>query len=84
MKKISIASLSSLLLIASLSAGAATEVPAITGHIVSGHISASGANSLDELTAALNEKADAAGAKTFTVTSAGGKNKLHGTAVLLK
>ena len=84
MKKVSIVVLSSLLVIASLGAHAATEVPVRASQIVSGHISVSGANSLDELTAALSEKADAAGADKFSVTSAGGKNKLHGTAVLLK
>ena len=51
---------------------------------VYGHVSVTGESSLDSLIAALNKKADAAGASGFYITSAGGKNKLHGSAVLLK
>ncbi|RWR03645.1 hypothetical protein ED28_01265 [[Pantoea] beijingensis] len=39
-------------------------------------------NNLDSLVAQLNEKADAAGAKSFRITSAAGQNLLHGTAVI--
>lgn len=84
MKKVSIACLSSVLLVAAWGANAASEVANIAGHTVSGHVAASGVNTLDELTAVLSKKADAAGADAFVITSAGGKNKLHGTAVLLK
>lgn len=47
-----------------------------------GVISVSGATSLSGLKAQLAEKADAAGAKAFTITSATGNNLMHGTAVI--
>lgn len=47
-----------------------------------GTISAQGGSSLDSLEAQLNAKADAAGAKSFRITSTSGQNKLHGTAVI--
>ncbi|WP_130835032.1 multiple stress resistance protein BhsA [[Erwinia] mediterraneensis] len=47
-----------------------------------GTISAQGGSSLDSLEAQLNAKADAAGAKSFRITSTTGQNKLHGTAVI--
>ncbi|RLM19654.1 hypothetical protein BIY29_16570 [Brenneria alni] len=40
------------------------------------------AKDLDSLQAQLAEKAEKAGAKAFTVTSASGNNLLHGTAVI--
>ncbi|CNE58170.1 DUF1471 domain-containing protein [Yersinia nurmii] len=47
-----------------------------------GVISASNAGTLTELENALAQKAQAAGAKSFQITSASGNNKLHGTAVI--
>ncbi|WP_145492908.1 multiple stress resistance protein BhsA [Yersinia aleksiciae] len=47
-----------------------------------GTITASGATDLGSLKAQLAEKADAAGAKAFTITSATGNNLMHGTAVI--
>lgn len=47
-----------------------------------GVVSVSGATDLSSLKAQLAEKADAAGAKAFTITSATGNNLMHGTAVI--
>lgn len=47
-----------------------------------GTISAQGGNNLDSLEAQLSAKADAAGAKSFRITSTSGQNRLHGTAVI--
>ncbi|CAM3309635.1 MULTISPECIES: multiple stress resistance protein BhsA [Yersinia] len=47
-----------------------------------GVISVSNAGTLTELENALAQKAQAAGAKSFQITSASGNNKLHGTAVI--
>ncbi|MGH1475660.1 multiple stress resistance protein BhsA [Yersinia proxima] len=47
-----------------------------------GVISVSGVTDLSSLKAQLAEKADAAGAKAFTITSATGNNLMHGTAVI--
>lgn len=47
-----------------------------------GTISAQGGSNLDSLEAQLNAKADAAGAKSFRITSTSGQNNLHGTAVI--
>ncbi|WP_145519987.1 multiple stress resistance protein BhsA [Yersinia mollaretii] len=47
-----------------------------------GIITVSGATDLSSLKAQLAEKADAAGAKAFTITSATGNNLMHGTAVI--
>jgi len=47
-----------------------------------GTISAQGGTNLDSLEAQLNAKADAAGAKSFRITSTSGQNNLHGTAVI--
>lgn len=47
-----------------------------------GTISAQGGTTLSSLEAQLNAKADAAGAKSFRITSTTGQNKLHGTAVI--
>nr|WP_302882930.1 YdgH/BhsA/McbA-like domain containing protein [Pantoea cypripedii] len=47
-----------------------------------GVVSVSGASTLEELTQALARKAAAAGASDYRITSAGGKNKLYGTAVI--
>lgn len=45
-------------------------------------VSVSGASTLEELTQSLARKAADAGASDYRITSAGGKNKLHGTAVI--
>ncbi|MCZ4058428.1 DUF1471 domain-containing protein [Pantoea sp. LMR881] len=47
-----------------------------------GTISVQGGSNLDSVEAQLNAKADAAGAKSFRITSTTGQNKLHGTAVI--
>ena len=49
-----------------------------------GVVSAEGATTLDGLEAKLAEKAAAAGASGYTITSANGNNKLSGTAVIYK
>ncbi|MEY4923059.1 MAG: multiple stress resistance protein BhsA [Yersinia sp. (in: enterobacteria)] len=49
-----------------------------------GTISASNAGTLTELESLLAEKADAAGATSFRITSASGNNKLHGTATIYR
>ncbi|MFI8415532.1 multiple stress resistance protein BhsA [Serratia sp. NPDC078593] len=49
-----------------------------------GVISSSGAADVTSLEASLAEKADQAGATSYRVTSAGGNNQLHGTAVIYK
>ncbi|ORM70074.1 multiple stress resistance protein BhsA [Pantoea rwandensis] len=47
-----------------------------------GVISASGSTNLTSLENQLSEKANAAGAKSFRITSTSGNNKLNGTAVI--
>lgn len=47
-----------------------------------GVITVSGATDLSSLKAQLAEKADAVGAKAFTITSTTGNNLMHGTAVI--
>ncbi len=47
-----------------------------------GVISASGSTNLSSLENQLAEKASAAGAKSFRITSTSGNNKLNGTAVI--
>lgn len=47
-----------------------------------GVISASGSSNLTSLENQLSEKANAAGAKSFRITSTSGNNKLNGTAVI--
>lgn len=84
MKKVLVISLGAMLAVASLAGHAATEVSSIAGERVYGHAAVTGENNLDSLTAALGKKADESGASRFYITSAGGKNKLHGSAVLLK
>ena len=84
MKKVLLMSLGVAVTMASLSANASTEVSSFTGKSVLGHVSVTGQDNLDSLTAALNKKAHAAGASGFYITSAGGKNKLNGTAILIK
>lgn len=84
MKKVLVISLGVALNMASLSTNAATEVRTMTDGHVYGHVSVGGQSSLDSLTAALSKKADAAGASGFYITSACGKNKLSGSALLLK
>ncbi|AGN87836.1 DUF1471 family protein YbiJ [Enterobacter sp. R4-368] len=49
-----------------------------------GVVSAEGATTLDGLEAKLAEKAQAAGATGYSITSATGNNKLSGTAVIYK
>ncbi|MBI3309889.1 MAG: DUF1471 domain-containing protein [Serratia liquefaciens] len=49
-----------------------------------GVITVSGASDLSTLEAGLSAKADAAGAKSFRITGAGGNNQLHGTAIIYK
>ena len=49
-----------------------------------GVVSAEGATTLDGLEAKLAEKAAAAGASGYTITSTNGNNKLSGTAVIYK
>ncbi|MDF7661783.1 DUF1471 domain-containing protein [Erwiniaceae bacterium L1_54_6] len=68
----------------SASALAATEIASPGAQRVIGHISAGGASNLDDLVAALAQKADRAGAPAFHITSANGKNTFSGTAQLLK
>ncbi|HAU5564658.1 TPA: DUF1471 domain-containing protein [Serratia fonticola] len=47
-----------------------------------GVVSASGSTNLTSLEHQLSEKASAAGAKSFRITSTSGNNKLNGTAVI--
>ncbi|CNF47170.1 DUF1471 domain-containing protein [Yersinia massiliensis] len=49
-----------------------------------GVVVASNASTLTDLENALAQKAEAAGAKSFMITSATGNNKLHGTAVIYR
>ncbi|WP_265553220.1 DUF1471 domain-containing protein [Serratia grimesii] len=84
MKKLLIVSLGMMFTAASLSSHAATEVSSLKDEKAYGYVSVTGESSLDSLTASLARKADEAGASRFYITSAGGKNKLHGSAVLLK
>lgn len=49
-----------------------------------GVVSVAGASTLDELTQKIEKKASAAGASSFKITSAGGVNKLHGTAIIYR
>ncbi|AFJ47686.1 DUF1471 family periplasmic protein McbA [Shimwellia blattae] len=49
-----------------------------------GTVSASGASNLDDLQAQLAEKARQEGAKGYVITSAGGENKMFGTANIYK
>ncbi|KTS72240.1 DUF1471 domain-containing protein [Pantoea stewartii] len=72
------------LALVSLSTQASTELSSMNRREVIGHVSVTGEDNLDSLTSALSKKADAAGATGFYITSAGGKNKLHGSAVILK
>lgn len=74
--KVSVMTPGKALTVASLSAHASTEVRSVSGVI--------GQDSLDSQTAALHNMADAAGASGFYITSAGGKNKLHDSALLLR
>ncbi len=66
----------------SVGAFAATEIQYPQGQEI-GSVSAS-ANTLDSLQAKLAAKADAAGAKTFQITSVQGDDTLHGNAILFK
>ncbi|GEM_PF-1180877 len=68
----------------SASVFAATEVRSDAGQHVTGHITVSGASTVDEVVAGLNKKAEQAGASAFKVTAVGGKDKLWGSAELLK
>ncbi|CNH09607.1 Multiple stress resistance protein BhsA precursor [Yersinia pekkanenii] len=49
-----------------------------------GVISANNAGTLADLENVLAQKAEAAGAKSFLITSATGNNKIHGTAVIYR
>lgn len=49
-----------------------------------GVVSVSGASTLEELTQSIEKKAAESGASSFKITSAGGDNKLHGTAILYR
>ncbi|ATM95805.1 Multiple stress resistance protein BhsA precursor [Yersinia frederiksenii] len=49
-----------------------------------GAISASNASTLTDLENRLAQQAEAAGATSFLITSAGGNDKLHGTAVIYR
>lgn len=49
-----------------------------------GVVSVTGASTLDELTRNIEKKAAESGASSFKITSAGGGNKLYGTAVLYR
>ncbi|SFT51612.1 Protein of unknown function [Kosakonia arachidis] len=49
-----------------------------------GVVSANGATTLDGLEARLAAKAQAAGASSYSITSAAGNNKLSGTAIIYK
>ncbi|KEA51330.1 MULTISPECIES: YdgH/BhsA/McbA-like domain containing protein [Mangrovibacter] len=60
------------------------EVQSSEGRVAIGSVSASGALTLDDLTAELGHKAQAAGASSFRVVSAGGRNTLNGVAELYK
>ena len=84
MKKVLLMCSGVALALASLSTQASTELSSMNGRNVYGHVSVTGEDNLDSLISTLGKKADAAGASGFYITSAGGKNKLHGSAVLLK
>ncbi|MCC8367567.1 MULTISPECIES: multiple stress resistance protein BhsA [Xenorhabdus] len=62
---------------------AATEVKSADGEKI-GVVSVAGAETLDSLTEALSKKADKAGAQSFRIISATGKNKLYGVAEIYK
>lgn len=84
MKQHLLISLGMTLVLTALSSQAATETQSMADRTVIGHVSAGGASNLSELTHALKKEADKSGASEFYITSAGGTNKLRGTAVLLK
>ncbi|MEY7429645.1 DUF1471 domain-containing protein [Citrobacter freundii] len=84
MKKVLLICSGLALTLPSLSTQASTDLSSMNGRDVYGYVSATGEDNLDSLTSTLSKKADAAGATGFYITSAGGKNKLHGSAVLLK
>ena len=64
---------------------AAVEVQATpAGQQAFGSVSANAGSNLDSLQEKLAQKADAAGAKSFRITSVNGPNSLHGTAVIYK
>ncbi|MDC9606338.1 YdgH/BhsA/McbA-like domain containing protein [Xenorhabdus griffiniae] len=62
---------------------AATEVQVAKGEKI-GVVSASGAATLDSLTAELSKKADESGATYFRIVSANGQNQLTGIAEIYK
>ncbi|ANZ48477.1 hypothetical protein BIZ78_gp098 [Erwinia phage vB_EamM_Caitlin] len=53
----------------------------VEGLVEAGTVQVSGKSTLEEVTAALAEKAEAEGAVAFRVTAAGGNNKMFGNAV---
>ncbi len=63
---------------------AAEQINNSTNKQVLGVVSASNALTLDELVNSLSQKADEQGATSFKVLSAGGDNKLHGSAEIYK
>nr|WP_315298876.1 YdgH/BhsA/McbA-like domain containing protein [Raoultella terrigena] len=66
----------------SVSALAATEVQSAAGLKKIGTVSASGVTTLSALEKKLAVKAEAAGATSYRIVSAGGENKLYGLAVI--
>ncbi|MCF6688472.1 DUF1471 domain-containing protein [Raoultella terrigena] len=64
---------------------AALSAPADTGPLrPSGTVSASGASNLDDLQAQLAQKAHQQGAIAWRINSAGGTNRMAGTAIIYK
>ena len=61
-----------------------TSAPVMPPTRKAGVIAASGATDLSSLKSQLAAKADAAGAKAFTITSTSGNNLMHATAVIYK
>ncbi|SXF99589.1 outer membrane protein [Klebsiella variicola] len=74
--------LSTLLTTLTLPAMAEDNIRQTTARQPTGVVSISGASTLDELTQSLARKAEDAGASDYRIISAGGKNKLNGTAVI--
>jgi len=63
---------------------ASTEVKIDNGHSVIGYISVDGKTTVDDVSTALRQKAQAAHATAFRITHISGNNQLHGNAILLK
>ncbi|CNI82792.1 MULTISPECIES: YdgH/BhsA/McbA-like domain containing protein [Yersinia] len=75
-----------ILSLASFASVAATQIQKNTSTELNeiGVISVSNASTLTDLENALAQKAEAAGATSFLITSASGNNKMHGTAVIYR